>query len=250
MIKPSDMKRDASNRAGCQAALANLRVSYQPIFSVRRGAALKLCALRAGVHTADTAPQTHVVPHLAAQLALSSVGASASEAIDLYLDRTVVGDWDAVSLAQWVDASEISLPGHIHVEASASAASIEPQGRFRNALFSDGGDYELDLSIAQFRPDIIRVEGMWFANLAQHKSTRGLMATLVRMLKRRGVTTLFDRLDDARLVSFAIDCGADLVQGDALASAFSAGGRIEDHVAIASTNVVPVHFGRRRFATV
>lgn len=217
--------------------------TFQPIFEIGRGGALKLRGLRAGMADEPTTSSTETTA-LLAPLAIRNFSASASGAIDLYLDEATVGAWSTAALARWMSSEGMALEGQIHLEASRPIGART--GPFRHALVSDGCDDQLDVRIARLRPGVVRMESRWVANLTQHRATRSLLTTLVGVLKRRGVRTLFEGLNNYDGVSFAIECGAVWLQGDALAPAFAAGERVEDHVPSAGTNVVPVHFSRQK----
>lgn len=219
-----------------------LRVTYQPIFTAGRGGSLKFYGLRAGVEgTAEGLMQ------FAAPLALKNFWATGANAADLYIDRAVGLGWSSTTLAGHVAEDRGVSFGRVHIEAIAEkVVAAAAQKLFRSALAYERDDCWLETRIAEHRPSLIRIEGEWIAELAEHRSTRALLTTLVSMLRQRGIKTLFEGLDNDRLVGFAIDCGADRLQGNALGRAFAAGERVADHVVGLGDNVVSVAFGHRR----
>lgn len=234
-----------------------MRSSYQPIFTVGKRGQLKMTALRAGlVVDGPAAAAGEVAERLAAPLALRNFGHSASAEIDLYIDQSVAGGWSSTQLiaiaSQGRLAGFLAEPRRVYLECAPGAlvAPLPRNSSFRRALVNERPDDQLDAWISHLRPGIVRFEGNWIADLARHTATRTLLATLVGMLKRRGVRTLFEGLDSDDLVAFAMDCGADHVQGAALAKAVVAGERIDCHSEGRGAKVIPVRFGRGGIPTV
>lgn len=223
-----------------------LRATYQPIFAASKSGALTFRGLRAGVENAlDRQALDTDLLAAAAPLSLMNYGNTTSRAVELYLDQMIAGAWDGSGLADYLDEGG-SAPRRVYLEAGAQAtAPTRGMHVFRSALAYTRDDCWLDERITRHRPSFVRMEGAWLAELSENHSTRALLTTLVGMLRQRGIKTLFEGLDSDRLVSFAIDCGADRLQGDALCPVFSAGENVERHVVGLGANVVSVAFGHR-----
>lgn len=233
------------------------QTTYQPIFSVGRRGQLKLSGLRAGLRGGPAEPEFDTASMVAAPLALRNFGHSGTAELDLYLDQALVGSWTAHDLASCAAHGRANIevlpePRRVFLELSPNgrAMPLPAGGPFRVALVNERPEDELDAWIARFRPAIVRLEGKWVASLAQHEATRTLLSALAGTLSRRGVKTLFEGLDTDSLVSFAIECGADFAQGNALAAAVVAGQWIDPQTEHQSAKIISVDFGRGRKPTV
>ena len=227
---------------------------YQPIFAVGARGQLKLSALRAGcVLGGRVEDAAAIAPVVAAPLALRNFGYSGEEELDLYLDQSIAGNWTSGELMQCCGEGRpldglLPQPRRIFLEFSPQAKHMPaPQGgQFRRALVNEKPEDELDAWIGRFRPSILRVEGKWLASLSRHAATRTLLATLTGALRRRGVKTLFEGLDNDALVELAMDCCADLVQGMTLARPILAGEDIDVRSINIRSEVISVDFKGRR----
>jgi hypothetical protein len=230
-----------------------VQTTYQPIFAVGKRGLLTIAALRAGFVTGQGEASSELPTAVTASLAVRNFGHSGSEDLDLYIDQTFAGPWSAPDLLAWAkhgrdDPAWLPEPRRIFLEVPPAARHApEPlTGPFRRALVNERPDDELDAWIVQYRPSIVRMEGKWIASLAQHPATRTLLATLAQMLNRRGIKTLFEGLDDDALVAFAHECGADFMQGDALAKPIVAGEYLNREAISPGGKVISVDFGRGR----
>lgn len=232
--------------------IGNMRLlsRYQPIFAAGRRGSLKLNALAASFlclkGSEPVEADDPALLELAAPLALRNFCRTAGDDIDLYMDRSVVWMWDPSALEDCLaDAQSLLLPRRVFLENGPELPSHwQARGRFRKALVHDQTDEQLDLWVAMQRPSIVRLEGEWVERLSRHEATRTLLRTLVGLLRQRGIKTLFDGLDDERLLNFAMDCGADLVQGDALAPSVLAGEPVDVRISRPPGNVIAVNFAR------
>lgn len=75
----------------------------------------------------------------------------------------------------------------------------------------------VDACLDAVRPDVVRLDAAWSAHLASEPALRRLLTQLVERLHRRGAEVLVERIDDVERLGVAIDAGADLIAGDALA---------------------------------
>lgn len=236
--------RDETGVAFAAVEKRLLRANYQPVFAASKNGALTFRGLRAGVEgRPDKQAHDEELMSAAAPLSLLNYPMTTGPGLELYLDQTIAGAWDGSGLADYL--GEIA-PRRVYLETGSHVANrTGGASLFRSALAYTREDCWLDERITLHRPSVVRMEGAWLAELSENHSTRALLTTLVGMLRQRGIRTMFEGLDTDRLVSFAIDCGADRLQGNALGLAFKAGERVEDHVACLSANVVAVAFGRR-----
>lgn len=192
----------------------------------------------------------------AAVLAIRNFGHSGTEDLDLYLPHMLASAWSAEDLDAGVrqgrdDLDLLARPRRIFLEASpAGPRALAPtHNPYRRALANEGPDDRLDERLAQIWPEAVRIEANWLASCAGHDATRKLLATLSGNLKRRGVKLLFDGLDTLDLVDFASDCGADWMQGAAIAAPKLAGERIDSSHTFGAT-IINVDFARQRRMTV
>lgn len=241
------ISRDETDVAFATVMGRSLRVSYQPIFAASKNGALTFRGLRACVENArDMQAHDADLLALAAPLSLMNYGKTTNRAVELYLDQTIAGAWDGSGLANYCGNDNEAVPRRIYLEAGAqTSAQADRNDVFRTALAYTRDECWLDERITCHGPSFVRMEGEWIAELCENHSTRSLLTTLVGMLRQRGIKTIFEGLDTDRLVSFAIDCGADRLQGNALCSAFAAGENVESHVVGLGANVVSVAFGQR-----
>lgn len=230
---------------------------YQPIFAAGARGQLKLTALRASYALGGRVEDaTAIAPMVAAPLALRNFGYSGCEELDLYIDQSIAGSWTSRELLDCcVDgrpmAGILPEPRRIFLECSPSGKHMPAphSGPVRRALVNERPEDELDAWISRLRPSVLRIEGNWMVSLSRYEATRTLLATLAGALRRRGVKTLFEGLDNQALLDLALECRADLVQGSALARPILAGEEIDMKTINVHAEVISVDFKRGRRPT-
>jgi len=87
---------------------------------------------------------------------------------------------------------------------------------FRIAVDDYGAD-DSDMSrIQELSPDIVKFDGYWITRLMETSAGAALLKAMVGEFESRGISTLFEGLEEPRHVEVAETCGVSMVQGYAL----------------------------------
>lgn len=76
---------------------------------------------------------------------------------------------------------------------------------------------DIDRLAAEHRPEAVRIRAAWFARLAAEAPLLRLLGKLTDSLHHGGIEVLVEGADDDARLAGAIECGADLIAGRALA---------------------------------
>jgi len=97
----------------------------------------------------------------------------------------------------------------------------------RNGLGVAIGDFGADASTEErlrlLRPDIVRIDGGWFAELCRHAAATRLFRPLLDLLHQHGAKVLVEGIEAPQQLRLALESGADFVQGALLAPPALAG---------------------------
>ena len=83
----------------------------------------------------------------------------------------------------------------------------------RIAIDNFGADHSAEVKIGLMKPDVVRIEGAWFAKLCKHPETRKLLKPLVSALHARGAKVLVEGVESAGHLHIALEGGVDMMQG-------------------------------------
>jgi EAL domain-containing protein (putative c-di-GMP-specific phosphodiesterase class I) len=219
-----------------------LKTVYQVVYTVA-GSGLAPAMLRAGVEISNapawsghprfdaSAANDDFIDRLSALLAVRNYRNADIRELLLYLDvpcgaYSRLGEMgaDIRHLAQQANQLEID-PGHIVCELPSHLSEFETLQAMARLLRHCGArialaharpDDPLSLWIERLRPDYVRISGDWFGRISSHSASRHLLASLVRAIKDSGAKVLFEWLDSQRLLSAAVEAGADFLQGNVL----------------------------------
>jgi EAL domain-containing protein (putative c-di-GMP-specific phosphodiesterase class I) len=118
-------------------------------------------------------------------------------------------------------------PGRVVCEVTEQrSASQETLYNFVAALRANGfriavDDYGADDSdinrIKELRPDIVKFDAHWIANLMDSGAGFALLATMVRAFEQQGIRTVFEGIEEGWQLDLAEKSGASMVQGFVLA---------------------------------
>jgi len=252
-----------------------LKSAYQPIFTPR-GNGLKAVAVEAliepyragrptapsvffdGIATADRL----FVETMCRMLHLRNFRNIGVEGLDLFFNyNPLVNDHLGRALAEirlmTRHLGEFDLyPGMLVCEITEQAAddhvllSLVHEMRrhgIRVAIDDFGTGHSTEERIILLGPDIVKIDGGWFAEFCRHAAAEKFFAPLVGTLHDRGAKVLVEGIEQAAHLRVALDGGVDLLQGFHLARPALAGTifneeplSIEELLGMES-KVVPLH---------
>ena len=117
----------------------------------------------------------------------------------------------------------------------------------RIAIDDFGTGHSTEARINLLAPDIVKIDGAWFAGLCRHAAAERLFRPLVSMLHERGAKVLVEGIEQAQHLRVALEGGVDLLQGFHLARPALAGEIFKeeplsvDTLLDADNKVVPLH---------
>ena len=117
----------------------------------------------------------------------------------------------------------------------------------RIAIDDFGTGHSTEARINLLAPDIVKIDGAWFADLCRHAAAERFFRPLVAMLHERGAKVLVEGVEQAQHLRVALEGGVDLLQGFHLARPALAGTVFNeeplsvDALLGAGNKVVPLH---------
>ena len=87
----------------------------------------------------------------------------------------------------------------------------------RIAVDDFGAGHSTDLRVHLLEPDIVKIDGGWFAELCRHATAEKLFRPLLCLLHDQGAKVLVEGIERPEQLRVALDAGADLLQGYLLA---------------------------------
>jgi len=87
----------------------------------------------------------------------------------------------------------------------------------RIAVDDYGADDSDIARIDELRPDIVKFDARWISRLMLSGPGFALLKTMVSPFAQRGISTIFEGIEEAWQIELAEECGASMVQGFALA---------------------------------
>ncbi|SFO03963.1 EAL domain, c-di-GMP-specific phosphodiesterase class I (or its enzymatically inactive variant) [Mesorhizobium sp. NFR06] len=93
----------------------------------------------------------------------------------------------------------------------------------RIAIDDFGTGHSTEARIDLLAPDIVKIDGAWFAELCRHAAAERFFRPLVAMLHERGAKVLVEGIEHAQHLRVALEGGVDLFQGFHLARPALAG---------------------------
>jgi EAL domain-containing protein (putative c-di-GMP-specific phosphodiesterase class I) len=117
----------------------------------------------------------------------------------------------------------------------------------RIAIDDFGTGHSTEERIDLLAPDIVKIDGTWFAEFCRHAAAERFFRPLVSMLHDRGAKVLVEGIEQATHLRVALDGGVDLLQGYHLARPALAGTVFDEEPlsidALLGTDnkVVPLH---------
>lgn len=233
-----------------------LRSAYQPIFAPR-GRALHAVAVEALIepHRAGqpTAPRTFFEGVAAADrlfvetmcrvLHLRNFGNIGVDGLDLFFNyNPLVNDHAGRALAEIRMMSrhlgELGLaPAMLVCEITEQAADDALLARLAREMRRDGIRIAIDdfgtghsteERVSLLKPDIVKIDGGWFAEFCRHAAAERFFRPLVSSLHDRGAKVLVEGIEQPAHLRVALEGGVDLLQGFLLARPALAGTIFEE----------------------
>jgi len=259
MSRRRDRRRDATDaifadEVGIEYGVYGafrLRSAYQPIFTPRSGtlAAVAVEGLiephRAGRPVAPpvffdgiAAADRLFVETMCRMLHLRNFRNIGVEGLDLFFNyNPLVNDHPGRALAEirlmTRHLGDFDLhPGMLVCEITEQAAddkvlvSLVHEMRrngIRIAIDDFGTGHSTEERIALLSPDIVKIDGTWFAQFCRHAAAERFFRPLVSMLHDRGAKVLVEGIEQSVHLRVALDGGVDLLQGFHLARPALAG---------------------------
>lgn len=87
----------------------------------------------------------------------------------------------------------------------------------RIAIDDFGAGHSTEARVRLLEPDIVKIDGRWFAELCRHAAAERLFRPLLSLLHDQGAKVLVEGIEQPRQLGVALDAGADLLQGFLLA---------------------------------
>ncbi|WP_137934907.1 EAL domain-containing protein [Mesorhizobium comanense] len=228
-----------------------LRSAYQPIFSPH-GHFLHPVAVegliephRAGRPVAPQAFFESVAPTdrlfvetMCRMLHLRNFSNIGVDSLDLFFNyNPLVNDHPGRALAEIRLMSrhlgELGLaPGMLVCEITEQAADDALLARLvhemrrdgiRIAIDDFGTGHSTEERVNLLKPDIVKIDGDWFAEFCRHAAAERFFRPLVSSLHDRGARVLVEGIEQPNHLRVALDAGADLLQGFLLARPALAG---------------------------
>ncbi|WP_192183853.1 EAL domain-containing protein [Mesorhizobium amorphae] len=228
-----------------------LRSAYQPIFTPRSGTLTAVAVEgliephRAGRPVAPpvffdgiAAADRLFVETMCRMLHLRNFRNIGVEGLDLFFNyNPLVNDHPGRALAEirlmTRHLGDFDLhPGMLVCEITEQAAddkvlvSLVHEMRrhgIRIAIDDFGTGHSTEERIALLSPDIVKIDGTWFAQFCRHAAAERFFRPLVSMLHDRGAKVLVEGIEQSVHLRVALDGGVDLLQGFHLARPALAG---------------------------
>ncbi|OCW57291.1 EAL domain-containing protein [Hoeflea olei] len=89
--------------------------------------------------------------------------------------------------------------------------------RFRIAVDDYGADDSDTRRVDELKPDVIKFDAAWVRRFTETSAGLGLLKLMVDQFVKRGITVLFEGLEEDHQIEFCRDIGVQLMQGYALA---------------------------------
>lgn len=102
------------------------------------------------------------------------------------------------------------------------AAEMRLHG-IRLAIDDFGAGHSTPARLDMIEPDIVKLDGSWFRQIARVETAARLLGQLVRSLHDKGIEVLIEGIETPDQLRIAINAGADLLQGFLLARPALAG---------------------------
>jgi len=118
---------------------------------------------------------------------------------------------------------------------------------FRIAIDDFGTGHSTEERIGLLLPDIVKIDGAWFAEFCRHAAAERFFRPLVSMLHDRGAKVLVEGIEQSVHLRVALEGGVDLLQGFLLARPALAGTIFNeeplriDTLLDADNKVIPLH---------
>ncbi len=93
----------------------------------------------------------------------------------------------------------------------------------RVAIDDFGSEHSTEERLRLLQPDIVKIDGGWFAELCRHTAAERLFRALLSLLHERGAKVLVEGIEQPLHLRVALEGGADLLQGFLLGRAAPAG---------------------------
>lgn len=93
----------------------------------------------------------------------------------------------------------------------------------RIAVGEFGASHSTEARLDLLEPDMVKVDGDWFARLCRQPAAARLFGPLVSVLHQRGAKVLVEGIEESSQLKLALEGGADLLQGLLLAPPALAG---------------------------
>lgn len=84
---------------------------------------------------------------------------------------------------------------------------------FRIAVDDFGTGHSTEARVRLLQPDIVKIDGGWFAELCRHAAAEKLFRPLLSLLHDLGTEVLVEGIEQPAQLRVALDAGADLLQG-------------------------------------
>ncbi|TPN77474.1 EAL domain-containing protein [Mesorhizobium sp. CU2] len=138
---------------------------------------------------------------------------------EIRLMRRHLGDFDLQPRLLVCEITEQAADDHV---LTSLVREMRRDG-IRIAIDDFGTGHSTEERISLLQPDIVKIDGNWFAEFCRHAAAERFFRPLVSMLHDRGAKVLVEGIEQANHLRVALDGGVDLLQGFHLARPALAG---------------------------
>src|SRR5690606_13387181 len=124
------------------------------------------------------------------------------------------GDYD---LGAWMVGGESTEQAAPDDAVLAAVVREMRRNGFRVASDDFGIGHSTEARVRMLEPDIVKVDGGWFAELCRHAAAEKLFRPLLCLLHDQGAKVLVEGIERPDQLGVALEAGADLLQGFLLA---------------------------------
>lgn len=127
--------------------------------------------------------------------------------------RLMMGGLEDVDLLPGMLVCEITEHAAPNDKVLAAIAREMRRNGLRIAVDDFGAGHSTEERLKLIEPDIVKIDGPWFALLCRYPAAERLFRSLVSLLHDRGVKILVEGIEQPDQLRVALDGGVDLLQG-------------------------------------
>lgn len=127
--------------------------------------------------------------------------------------RLMMGGLEEFDLYPGMLVCEITEHAAPNDRVLAAIAREMRRNGLRIAVDDFGAGHSTEDRLRLIEPDVVKIDGPWFALLCRYPAAVRLFGSLTGLLHERGIKVLVEGIEEPRQLRVALDGGADLFQG-------------------------------------